>query len=107
VEYNQSVPGLVQLFTVLVAESIDAQHPGHTFFLERYQKVRRQSVEALRQAQVRGEVRRDIPAEDLVVLIYALMDGLQIQWLYEPDKVNMASLYNQFTRLIQEPHPKS
>jgi AcrR family transcriptional regulator len=107
VEYNQSVPGLVQLFTVLVAESIDAQHPGHTFFLERYQKVRQQSVESLRQAQMRGEVRRDIPAEDLVVLIYALMDGLQIQWLYEPDKVNMASLYNQFTRLIQEPHPKS
>ncbi len=103
VEYNQTVPGLVQLFTVLVAESIDEQHPGHEFFMRRYQNVRQQSLVALQQAQARGEVRDDIPAEDLVVLVFALMDGLQIQWLYEPQKVDMARLFEQFTRLVKEP----
>jgi hypothetical protein len=97
------VPGLVQLFTVLVAESVDEQHPGHEFFMRRYQNVRQQSLEALRQSQRQGEVRDDIPAEDLVVLVYALMDGLQIQWLFEPDKVNMARLFEHFTRLVRKP----
>src|SRR5512139_3529475 len=35
VEYNETVPGLVQLFVVLVAESIDDKHPGHGFFKQR------------------------------------------------------------------------
>ena len=103
VEYNQTVPGLVQLFTVLVAESINEQHPGHEFFMRRYQNVRQQSREAFQQMQARGEVRDDIPAEDLVVLVFALMDGLQIQWLFEPDKINMALLFAQFTRLFRAP----
>ena len=103
VEYNQSVPGLVQLFTVLVAESIDAQHPGHEFFMRRYRNVRQQSLDAIREAQRRGEVRDDIPAQDLVVLVLALMDGLQIQWLFEPDQVNMPRLFEHFTRLVKVP----
>jgi AcrR family transcriptional regulator len=103
VEYNQTIPGLVQLFTVLASESIDEQHPGHAFFLQHYQHGRQQSVEALRQAQSQGQVRDDIPAEDLAVLVYALMDGLQIQWLYEPDKVNMTRLFEHFTKLVRKP----
>ena len=101
VEYNQTVPGLVQLFTVLVAESIDEQHPGHEFFMQRYQNVRQQSLETLRQSQRQGEVRDDIAAEDMVVLVYALMDGLQIQWLYEPGAVRMAHLFDQFAKLLK------
>jgi AcrR family transcriptional regulator len=103
VEYNQTVPGLVQLFTVLVAESIDVKHPGHEFFMQRYRNVRQESLAAFRQAQARGEIRADIPAEDLVVLVYALMDGLQIQWLFEPDEIEMARMFEQFTTLVRKP----
>jgi AcrR family transcriptional regulator len=101
VRHNESVPGLVQLFTVLVAESIDEQHPGHEFFMRRYQNLRQQSLDALRQAQIRGEVRNDIPAEDLLVFVFALMDGLQIQWLYEPDKIKMSHLFKKFLMLLR------
>jgi AcrR family transcriptional regulator len=101
VEYNQTVPGLVQLFTVLVAESITEQHPGHKFFKRRYQNLRKQFIDTLRQAQRQGEVRDDISAEDLVVLVFAMMDGLQIQWLYEPEKVNLARLFEQFIKLVK------
>jgi AcrR family transcriptional regulator len=96
VEHNQTVPGLVQLFTMLVAESIDAQHPGHAFFMQRYQDIRLQMMDVLSQAQVRGEIRADLPAEDLAILLFAMMDGLQIQWLYEPDAIDMARLFTQF-----------
>ncbi len=101
VEHNETVPGLVQLFTVLVAESIDEQHPGHDFFRWRYQDLRDRTVDILRKAQARGEIRKDLPAEDLVILLFALMDGLQIQWLYEPEKISMARLYKQFLRLLK------
>jgi AcrR family transcriptional regulator len=100
-EYNQSVPGLVQLFTVLVAESIDEKHPAHEFFKRRYQDIRQGSMAVLREAQERGEIRSDIPAEDLVVMLFAMMDGLQVQWLYEPEKIKMAPLFEGFLRLLR------
>ncbi len=101
VEYNETVPGLVQLFTILVAESIQEQHPGHDFFMRRYQAGRAQDIEVLRQGQEEGTIRKDIPAEDLAALLYAMMDGLQIQWLFEPEKIDMARLFAQFVRLLR------
>lgn len=101
VQYNQSVPGLVQLFTVLVAESIDEKHPGHEFFKRRYQNMREQSIAMLREAQAQGEIRSDLPAEDVVILLFAMMDGLQVQWLYEPGQIKMARLFEQFLRLLE------
>lgn len=100
-KYNETVPGLVQLFTVLVAESIDRQHPAHKFFKQRYQDIREQNIAVLKDAQARGEIRGDIPAEDLAVMVFAMMDGLQVQWLYEPDKINMARLFEQFLGLFR------
>lgn len=100
VEHNEMVPGLVQLFTTLVAESIQEQHPGHDFFTQRYQNLREQVIPVLQQGQARGEIRPDISAEDLGVMIYAMMDGLQIQWLLEPEKVDMARVFGQFMRLL-------
>ena len=101
VEYNETVPGLVQLFTVLVAESIDEKHPAHEFFKRRYQNIREQDIAVLREAQARGEIRSDIPAEDLVIMLFAIMDGLQVQWLYEPEQIKMARLFEQFLRLLR------
>jgi AcrR family transcriptional regulator len=101
VEYNETVPGLVQLFTILVAESIQKQHPGHDFFKHRYQKAREQDIEVLRQAQAQGEIRSDIPAENLIIMLFAMMDGLQIQWLFEPKKINMAHIFEQFVHLLR------
>jgi AcrR family transcriptional regulator len=103
VKYNETVPGLVQLFTVLVAESIDEQHPAHDFFTQRYQTIREQNIAVLKEAQARGEIRSDILAEDLVVMLFAMMDGLQVQWLYEPQHIQMARLFEQFLRLLKTP----
>ena len=100
-KYNETVPGLVQLFTVLVAESIDRQHPAHKFFKQRYQDIREQNITALKEAQARGEIRSDIAAEDLVVMIFAMMDGLQVQWLLEPEKIDMAALFRMMINMIK------
>lgn len=100
-EHNETVPGLVQLFTILAAESIQEQHPGHDYFQRRYEGVRAQGVAALKEAQARGEVRTDLTAEDMIAMVFAMMDGLQIQWLYDPDKVDMARTFGRFVRLLK------
>jgi AcrR family transcriptional regulator len=100
VKYNETVPGLVQLFTVLVAESIDDKHPAHQFFKRRYQNLREGTIAVLRETQARGEFRGDIAAEDLVIMLFAMMDGLQVQWLYDPEQIEMARLFEQFLRLL-------
>ncbi len=99
-EYNETVPGLVQLFTVLVAESVDERHPAHESFKQRYQNLRAQYIPVLREAQARGEIRSDIPAEDMAIMLFAMMDGLQVQWLYEPEQIGMARLFEQFLGLL-------
>jgi AcrR family transcriptional regulator len=100
VEYNQSVPELVRLFTVLVSESIDPAHPGHEFFVRRYRFYRHQYIEMLETAQQHGQIRNDIRVEDLSVMVMALMDGLQIQWLLDPEQVNMVTVFKLFMEIL-------
>jgi AcrR family transcriptional regulator len=101
VEHNQTVPGLVQLFNLLVAESISPDHPAHEFFIERYQREREHCVQAIVQAQQAGEVRSDISPETLAILIFAMMDGLQVQWLLEPEKIDMSGLFRVMMDLLR------
>lgn len=100
VEHNETVPGLVQLFTILVAESVSPEHPAHEFFIQRYQRTRADMIRTLAQAQQAGEIRADIPAETLTVLVFAMMDGLQVQWLLEPEKISMAGVFRSFMGLL-------
>lgn len=101
VEHNETVPGLVQLFTLLVAESFSLDHPAHKFFTQRYQREREHMTQSIVQAQQAGEVRAEIPAETLVVLIFAMMDGLQVQWLLEPEKISMSEMFRVMADLLK------
>jgi AcrR family transcriptional regulator len=101
VEHNETVPGLVQLFTLLVAEGISHGHPAHEFFIQRYQRERDRMVASIAQAQQANEVRTDIPAETLGVLIFAMMDGLQVQWLLEPEKINMSEAFRVLMNMLR------
>jgi AcrR family transcriptional regulator len=100
VKHNETIPGLVKLFTVLVAESITNDHPGHDFFIKRYQALREFGIELITKSQEKEEIRNDISAEDLVVMIMAMMDGLQIQWLLEPKKISMVKVFDLFMKLL-------
>jgi AcrR family transcriptional regulator len=102
VEHNQTVPGLVQLFNLLVAESISLDHPAHEYFMERYQRGREHWTQVITQAQQAGEIRSDLSAETLAQLLFAMMDGLQVQWLLEPEKINMSELFHVMTDLLRK-----
>lgn len=101
VRHNQTVPGLVQLFTLLVAESISPDHPAHEFFVDRYQRGRETWIQAISQAQQAGEIRSDLSPEVIAIMIFAMMDGLQVQWLLEPGEIDMADAFGQFVALLR------
>ena len=89
VRHNQARPELVRLFTVLAAESVNADHPGHDRFVDRYRSVRTGMGEQIATQQAAGTIIDTIPPGELAVLLIAAMDGLQLQHLLEPDAVDM------------------
>lgn len=105
VSRNAASPGLVALHVVLSAEATDPQHPAHESFRERYRAIRHQDDAEFARLQERGELRRDLDPERLGQLVTAMMDGLQLQWLLDPDEVDMVGLFDDFLRLIGVPEP--
>jgi AcrR family transcriptional regulator len=93
---NERTPGLVRLFTILAAESVDADHPAHDWFLERYRQIRRGAVELLAEEQREGRIRSDLDLELAAAQIMAMFDGLQLQWLLDPGDVDMARAFEDF-----------
>lgn len=99
VTQNEKIPGLIQLFTVLVSESIRSDHPSHDYFVDRYRQVRDIYVREFLKVN-KTEIRPDINLDELASLIMAVMDGLQIQWLLDPGKVDMVAVFKLFSKIV-------
>lgn len=95
-EQNEATPAIVQLFTVMAAESVDTGHPGHAHFHARYRRLRRDGAVALRAGQARGEIDPAIDADVVATQLLTLWDGLQVQWLLDPDEVDMVAVLRDF-----------
>jgi AcrR family transcriptional regulator len=94
-EHNEQRPGLAQLFTVLVAENLLPDHPAHATFVERYRNLREAIVAALQVGQERGEIRTDVDLEAVTRRLIATLDGLQTQWLLDPEQVSLVESYTE------------
>lgn len=89
-EHNSTTPGMIELFATLSAESTDPDHPAHDFFKTRYEKVVASFEAMFERLQAEGELRDGVDISGLGVTFTALMDGLQVQWLYNPEQVSVA-----------------
>ncbi|GAA3577733.1 TetR/AcrR family transcriptional regulator [Nonomuraea rosea] len=96
VEHNARVPGLVQLFSVISGEAVTPGHPGHEWARRRYRRLRADVAAALRSGAERGEFRPGLDAEAHADRLIAMMDGLQTQWLIDPDRVDMAAIFRSY-----------
>ena len=93
---NERSPGLVRLFTVLAAEAVDADHPGHGHFRDRYDELRRGVAESLAEEQRRGGVAAGLDVHLVAAELLAVFDGLQLQWLLDPESVDMVAALRDF-----------
>lgn len=90
---NREVPGMVQLYTTLVASALEAGHPAATEFAsKRFASLRASLVEQIRDRQQDGRLRPDLDPEQVAALIIAASDGLQTQWLLDDDVDQVGAL---------------
>ncbi|WP_212986186.1 TetR/AcrR family transcriptional regulator [Actinoplanes auranticolor] len=82
---NHGVPGLVQLYSTLVAGALEAGHErSREFFGRRFADLRGVLTERIEADQRAGRIRSDIAPQAAAALIIAASDGLQTQWLLDP-----------------------
>ncbi|SEC07188.1 transcriptional regulator, TetR family [Streptomyces sp. 2131.1] len=76
-------PGLVELFVSMAAAASDPGHPAHAHFAERYPVLRERVANFVRDGIAEGRISTTVPPERLAVLLIAVADGIQLQWLID------------------------
>ncbi|MBP0458347.1 TetR/AcrR family transcriptional regulator [Streptomyces montanisoli] len=106
VDYNAMRPGIVQTFSALLGESVTEDHPAREFFTHRYGQVRADMAESLRD-EFGERLPGGLTPEQAAPLLTAVMDGLQYQWLLDPEAVDMPVVFRHFLTLLRggEPGP--
>jgi AcrR family transcriptional regulator len=85
IRHNADVPGLVQLFAHVSVDAVDADHPAHDYFAGRQHRLRDLFVPSIERLQRDGRLTERIDAATLATIVLALGDGLQTQWLVDPE----------------------
>ncbi|GAA1467169.1 TetR/AcrR family transcriptional regulator [Microbacterium thalassium] len=81
---NRAVPGLVQLYSTLMAAALEEGHPAATDFAKNwFATVREDLTELVREHQQAGRIRGDLDPRAVASLVIAASDGLQTQWLLD------------------------
>ncbi|WP_460798447.1 TetR/AcrR family transcriptional regulator [Microbacterium sp. GXF0217] len=85
-----TAPGLIEVYAVLSCEAVPASHPAHDHFQARFTRVIDQFADLFRAAQAEGSMPSHRDPEHEAIWLTALWDGLQYQWLYDRDAVDIA-----------------
>ncbi|MBB2914180.1 AcrR family transcriptional regulator [Streptosporangium becharense] len=93
---NELQPGLMELHCVLSGEATSPGHPAHAYYAERYRMLRRFFAMAFRALAERGELHSASDPETLATMTIALINGLQAQWLFDRDSVQLESAIREF-----------
>ncbi|MFJ4789644.1 TetR/AcrR family transcriptional regulator [Streptomyces sp. NPDC088794] len=101
VEYNAMRPAIIQTFSALLGESVTEGHPAREYFTERYTRVRANMAAVLR-AEYGDRLPNGLTPERGAPLLVAVMDGLQYQWLLDPESVDMPGAFRDFLALLGE-----
>ncbi|MBD5785348.1 TetR/AcrR family transcriptional regulator [Cellulosimicrobium terreum] len=97
---NAERPGIVQAYTVIAGEAVTDGHPASAWVTERFTGLRGDISTALREVvterEAAGDTETDYELSDEALdlaasTIIGAMDGLQIQWLLDPDAVDLAA----------------
>lgn len=82
-------PELVSLYVKMASEATSADHPAHDYFVERYHQVRASAAHGFRAYLAQHP---EVPPFDVDLVArqaIALIDGIQVQWLLEPERIDM------------------
>ncbi len=100
---NASKRGLVELFANLSVEASAPDHPAHDYFVERYAALKATVTRAFADLDRDGALRQGVVPRIAAIQVVAAMDGLQIQWLLDPDTDMAGALAVYVSSLLKEP----
>lgn len=100
---NASKRGLVELFANLSVEASAPDHPAHDYFVERYAALKATVTRAFADLDRDGALRQGVVPRIAAIQVVAAMDGLQIQWLLDPDTDMAGALAVYVNSLLKEP----
>ncbi|MFE9702249.1 TetR/AcrR family transcriptional regulator [Streptomyces sp. NPDC005930] len=89
VDRNSRTRGLVALYAKLSAEASDPDHPARDYFVRRYRLLREQIAGLLAELFEQSPPPQPADPRTVAQQLLAMMDGMQIQWLLEPDAAPM------------------
>lgn len=92
--------GLIRMLLVLAAEAMDADHPAHGFFVERYRYTRNGLEERIAAEQAAGRMIDDVPPKRLAAVAVAVADGLQLQEYLDDGSVELEETLADLLRLF-------
>lgn len=90
------MPGLVRLFTVVSGEAVTVGHPAHAWAVGRYRGLQAWLSRALDGGIADGTIAAGLDTAAVARQVSAMMDGLQLQWLLDPEHVDMAALFRAY-----------
>lgn len=88
---NEAVPGFISLYMILFAESTTPGHPGSEYFRARYRRLRRSFAEVFSEMDEAGMLLPGVDAEYAAVSTLAAWDGIQLQWMLDPEEINVVA----------------
>ena len=97
VRRDASSVGLVRLFVTLSAEATDPGNPAHEFFVRRYADLVAMIEREVVGERAAGAVARSVEPAVAARQLVALWDGLQVQWLLDPEQ-SMSPVMENFPR---------
>ena len=85
---NAERPGVVQTYAVLSADSVTEGHPTKEYFRARFETLRQALRDAFRHSAPDIDF-TDKELDDAATAILGAMDGIQVQWLLDPEAVDL------------------
>ena len=100
-ERNRAIPGLVELYATLTTDALAEQHAVTREFVRgRFRSLRELLAARIEAGQRAGRIAADIDPVDAAALVIAASDGLQVQWLLDPDTVDVGRSLSLLDRLF-------
>ncbi|MEU5340771.1 MULTISPECIES: TetR/AcrR family transcriptional regulator [unclassified Streptomyces] len=82
---HQRTPELMRLWAELTASASRSDHPAHAYFVDRNERVRSYTAEAMRGRAEEGRLPEGLDPDSAAALFLAVLHGLQMQWLLNQD----------------------
>ncbi|MGN6425183.1 MAG: TetR/AcrR family transcriptional regulator [Leifsonia sp.] len=99
-ERNERIPGLIALYSVLSAEATTDGHPGRDYFLARYDQLRGEYEAEFAALRADGRLREGVDPALAAATVVALWEGIQLQWLYTPDRIDAGAALRGYLDLV-------